>query len=114
MFARRTASQAEPDGSHLLPGPRPENTQKDAVKRDAIVNAIEAMAVIGGSCDRGKLCHHRRFAVCHVESTVDDGERTVVHHREGGNCRHTRRRGTAGDRCEERDAQQRHHFPARN
>ncbi|KAL0677026.1 hypothetical protein Bca4012_005007 [Brassica carinata] len=58
-------------------------TQKDAMKQDAIVNAIEAMAVIragsgaGLGGDRGKLCHHRRFAVCHVETTVDDGERQL-------------------------------------
>ncbi|KAF2535621.1 hypothetical protein F2Q68_00023226 [Brassica cretica] len=28
LFLRHTASQAEPDGSHLRPGPRPENPER--------------------------------------------------------------------------------------
>uniref|UniRef100_A0A0D3BDP5 Plastid lipid-associated protein/fibrillin conserved domain-containing protein n=1 Tax=Brassica oleracea var. oleracea TaxID=109376 RepID=A0A0D3BDP5_BRAOL len=64
-------SQAEPDGSHLRPGPRPENPERrHEARRDR-----ECHRGHGG--DRGKLCHHRRFAVCHVETTVDDGERQL-------------------------------------
>ncbi|CAF2034458.1 unnamed protein product [Brassica napus] len=82
-------------------------TQKDAVKRDAIVNAIEAMAVIGGS---SVTTGDSLSATWRLLWTTEKEQLFII---EGGVVRHARWRGTAGDRCEERDAQQRHHFPAR-
>ncbi|CAN6840686.1 unnamed protein product [Brassica oleracea] len=55
VFGRRTASQAEPDGSHLRPGPRPENPER---RREARRDRECHRGHVG---DRGKLRHHKRL-----------------------------------------------------